>query len=135
MKATLIKKKIEQNIKIKNFHNSFNESSKSINKFVLQCFNRLFHDRKINEIQIASFLLNHSFYYINIENFIIINLWMIKQNVRKLCFNTFFASLIHNSFKDCSKKTSFWNESCRLQKFNSVFHTHFDNYRWREFFL
>ncbi len=50
MKATLIKKKIEQNNKTEDFHNFLNESSRLINKFVLQCFNKLFHDREINEV-------------------------------------------------------------------------------------
>jgi hypothetical protein len=54
------------------------------------------------------------------------------QNVRRLSHDTIFASLINNSFESSIEKSTFWNESCRLQNENSVFYNHFDNYRWRE---
>jgi hypothetical protein len=74
MKATLIKNHMKQNNKNQNFDDFSQKSSRLISKFVLQCFNKLSQNREINDVQIASSLLNYSFYYFNISDFIIINL-------------------------------------------------------------
>jgi hypothetical protein len=55
--------------------------------------------------------------------------------VRRISQSTIFATLIHRSLDDSANESSFWNELCRLQNVNSVFHIHFDNYRWRESLL
>ncbi len=50
MKTRLIKQKFNQIDQSENFDYSNNQRSSSINKFVLQCFNKLSQNREINEI-------------------------------------------------------------------------------------
>jgi hypothetical protein len=132
MKTALIKQKFNRIDQNENSHYSNNQRSSSVNKFVLQCFNKLSQNREINEVQIANCFLNLFFHYTNIKHFITINLWTLRQNVRRLNHDTIFASLINNSFESLIEKSIFWNESCRLQNENSIFYNHFDNYRWRK---
>ncbi len=65
---------MKQNNKNQSSDDFSQKSSKLISKFALQCFNKLFQNREINDVQVASSLLNYSFHYFNINDFIIINL-------------------------------------------------------------
>ncbi len=74
MKTALIKQKFNRIDQNENSHYSNNQRSSSVNKFVLQCFNKLSQNREINEVQIANCFLNLFFHYTNIKHFITINL-------------------------------------------------------------
>ena len=92
----------------------------NIEKFALRTYNRLIHNREINDYFVANCLIKLSKYYI------------FFKEMKKFYLNVFcriFAFILFSDFVDTS------NGFIRFEKFKSLFETMYNYYRWKNRFL
>ena len=91
-------------------------------KFLLRWFNAFALDREVSGVQIASSLLQLPSYYTHDDDFVTVDLWWLRQYVRKAVL-----SHPHSSEPDSGME----EENCLLDPYHSAPVSRFDDYRWR----
>jgi hypothetical protein len=95
---------------------------KGMDGFAHRCFNAMSHDREISGVQIASSLLQLPEYYTGNDNFVQINIWYLRQYIRRAI----------GSIESASENTEcLGDEFCTFRLHDNAPTSRFDNYRWR----